>query len=218
MKLIGLVQVALILIAIPICSGMEKDKTPKPVHDVAITDISAPPSCKQGEVVSITITVANQGTRREAFRVTLTEDTSGKEIVSKEMALAKGWADGSEDVADLIFDAEAEQVDYLGGRIFWDPEETGVCNIGSFINAGYINNDEYEDFVYSAPMYADCKGRVYVHYGSKYFDRTPDFVITGNQTDMKLGNGLCLGDLNNDGYDDIIAGASWYKPGITSRP
>jgi hypothetical protein len=183
----------------------------KPTHDIAIKNVSAPNSCVRGDTVTVKVSVANKGSHRETFRVMLTDTNSGKEIASNEVTLAKVLKAESENVADLVFDAEADEVDYFGARICWDPEETGTCNIGSFLNAGYINNDECEDFVYSAPVYDNCRGRVYVYYGSNYFDSTADFILTGEQTNMKFGHSLCLGDMNNDSYDDIIAGAGWWN-------
>jgi len=187
------------------------DPNSKSTHDIAITNVSAPSSCVQGETFAVTVSVANKGNYRETFRLSLTDTKSGKEIAGRKVTLSKLCEDGAEDVANLAFDAEADKVDYLGARICWDPEETGTCNIGSFLNAGYINNDEYEDFAYSAPMYDNCRGRVYVYYGSDYFDSTADFILTGEQANMKFGHSLCLGDMNNDSYDDIIAGASWWN-------
>ncbi|MCG2711102.1 MAG: S8 family serine peptidase [Candidatus Omnitrophica bacterium] len=65
------------------------------IHDVAVTSISAPSSCLQGDEVSVVVSVANQGDFYESFSVTLTDTTSGMIIGTQEGVFlsAKGTAD-----------------------------------------------------------------------------------------------------------------------------
>ena len=191
-SILEIVTISLALIHTIVGCNMIQTKSPEIVHDVAITNVLIPSDCKQGETVPITVSLANQGTHKETVYVTVTDTIENVVIGTSPVTMSPG---GIDNICDMTF----------------DPEEPGVCNIGSFLNAGYINNDEYEDFISSAPMYDNCRGRVYVHYGSDYFDSTADFILTGEQTNMKFGHGLCLGDMNNDSYDDIIAGASWWN-------
>ena len=50
--------------------------TPAPVHDVAVTNVSAPPEATQGDTVTINVDVANEGDFTETFSVTIRYDTT----------------------------------------------------------------------------------------------------------------------------------------------
>jgi len=68
--------------------------TPEQVHDVAVTNISAPSWCLQGDLVNEVVSVANQGNFSETFTVTLTDMTDTQLIGSQLVSLpAKGTAD-----------------------------------------------------------------------------------------------------------------------------
>ena len=97
---------------------MIKTKSSEIAHDVAITNVLIPSDCNQGDTIPVIVRVANQGTRRESITVGLVDQTSGKEIASQEVTLAKGWKDGSEDVADLIFDTEEAGVNYFANQVW----------------------------------------------------------------------------------------------------
>jgi len=171
MKLTSLLHLALIIVAIPICLGMENEKASKPIHDIAITDISAPSACKKGDIVPVTISLANQGTRREAFRVMLTDIASGKEIASQEVVLAKGWKDGSEGVADLTL----------------APPSSSRSDFGWGINVhGDINRDGNADLLVGSCMWDNGRGRVCLYYGGKDMGTNPDVVLEGENSDNRF--------------------------------
>lgn len=199
MEICGLTRLVLILAIASVCSAMEMAEAPKPIHDITLTDISAPSTCKQGDIIPIVMTVANQGSQRETFRVMLIDDTSGKRIANKELALAKAWTEGSMPIADAVFDTEETGVNYFGNQVWM---------------AGDINGDGYDDILISAPNWSNSKGRVYLFYGNKQIDTSsPDMVFSGEDPNTHLGGyaGTCTCDMNKDGYDDIIIGARGYK-------
>ena len=172
---------------------ISKSKESKPVRGIAITAISAASTCKQGDTIPITVSLTNQGTRREAFHVTLAEDITGKEITSKELTLAKGWKDGSEGVADLIFNAESDETNYMGQR---------VCAEGD------VNGDGYNDVLVTADGWNDNQGRAYLYYGGAELSSSPDKIFTGVSVGDHFGDASGdFGDVNNDNYDDVIIGA-----------
>jgi menaquinone-dependent protoporphyrinogen IX oxidase len=87
--------------------------------------------------------------------------------------------------------------------------------------AGDVNGDGYDDVVIGAPeytqgiQYQSKEGQVYVFYGSADgLSTTPDWILAGDQSNALLGASVgTAGDVNNDGYDDIIVGAPQYDNG-----
>ena len=78
--------------------------------------------------------------------------------------------------------------------------------------AGDVNGDGYDDVIIGAPKYdngQNDEGRVYVYHGSAGgLSTTPDWTAEGNQADAQFGYSVgTAGDVNNDGYDDVIIGA-----------
>ncbi len=72
--------------------------------------------------------------------------------------------------------------------------------------AGDINRDGYADFLVGAPLYTNA-GNVFVYYGSQQPPTNP-VNIPGPQPNSHFGEAVAsAGDVNGDGYADIIAGA-----------
>ncbi len=102
-----------------------------------------------------------------------------------------------------------------------NPDWTATGIKGSFFGgavgtAGDVNDDGYDDVIVGAPAYKNpiiglgTQGAVFVFYGSSGgLAETPGWSLIGEQKDSGLGIAVgTAGDVNGDGFDDIIVGAS----------
>ena len=91
--------------------------------------------------------------------------------------------------------------------------ENEFDNFGATVaHAGDVNHDGFSDILIGAPGYeVDGKkvGRVYVYYGNQLLDTDPDVIITGSHQSVGLSIAHA-GDVNSDGFDDIIVGAPYF--------
>jgi hypothetical protein len=155
--------------------------------------------------------------RYGALRVT---DARGREIPSR-LRLE------GEDLAILIEDAQAVYpitVDPLMTSPAWTAEGNQAVAFFSFSvsTAGDVNGDGYSDVIVGARGYdndlAD-EGRAFVYYGSASgLPASASWTAEGNQTGAVFGWSVaCAGDVNGDGYSDVIVGAPQYSNGQTSE-
>ena len=75
---------------------------------------------------------------------------------------------------------------------------------GDGVSAGDLNGDGFDDVVFGAPAY-EPNGAVFIYYGSAGGPSLlADKILYGN---IGFGNRVnCKGDVNNDGYKDLIIG------------
>jgi len=85
--------------------------------------------------------------------------------------------------------------DHVPDRIYQEP----AYGYGSGLASGDVNNDGFSDFA------ARGDGRIYVYLGSEVIDTLADFELIGRQVGM---DGIAIGDINGDDYDDIVASAT----------
>jgi hypothetical protein len=96
--------------------------------------------------------------------------------------------------------------------------------LGRSVSSGDVNGDEVDDIVMGA-YYADNQaGTVYIIYGSNTITSTPTIDLDSATADVaiygadggspgdRLGRSVATGDVNGDGYADVIAGAQYGDP------
>ncbi|MDQ3021666.1 MAG: FG-GAP-like repeat-containing protein [Bacteroidota bacterium] len=80
-------------------------------------------------------------------------------------------------------------------------------------NAGDVNGDGFDDVIIGAPFYDNPQtneGKVYVYYGSASgLSTLSNWSAEGNLAEVAFGSSVSsAGDVNNDGYDDVIIGTN----------
>src|SRR5262245_26891384 len=88
----------------------------------------------------------------------------------------------------------------------------------SVASAGDVNGDGYDDVIVGAYLYENTgsrQGRAYVYYGSAGgLSTTPDWIAEGTADDQGFGYSVAgAGDVNGDGYDDVIIGRRFGSTG-----
>ncbi|TKJ31547.1 hypothetical protein CEE39_07080 [bacterium (candidate division B38) B3_B38] len=96
---------------------------------------------------------------------------------------------------------------------------------GYAVASGDVNNDGYDDIIIGAPHpntpVSFGTGETYVIFGSSsppstidLFTQSADITVCGAYNEDELGWAVASGDVNGDGYDDIIIGNPWATPDI----
>jgi hypothetical protein len=105
-----------------------------------------------------------------------------------------GGPGGLDEVADLVLTGKSPG-DYFG--------EVGPI--------GDVNGDNYADVIVGAPGYNNEQGRVYIYYGGSHMDENADLILNGETTKSRFGRSIAVGDVNNDGYEDVFVAAVYYN-------
>ncbi|MCK6620086.1 MAG: FG-GAP repeat protein [Calditrichaceae bacterium] len=97
-----------------------------------------------------------------------------------------------DNIADLIFTGEAS-INYFGVSVS---------------SAGDVNNDGFSDVVVGADLGGGNTGRAYLYLGGANMNNIPDVIFNGEgSTDLFGASVSSAGDVNNDGYSDLLVGA-----------
>ncbi len=105
-----------------------------------------------------------------------------------------------------------------------NPVNQNLAGIGNSVSgAGDVNGDGYSDIVIGAPNYDDGtadEGRAWVYYGhATGLSASPDVILDdANQAGASFGYSVAgAGDVNGDGYSDVIVGAYNYSGGNSNE-
>jgi len=178
------------------------------------------------KVTDTGITVTAYTGRRLKFGKLTVTDARGKQCAARFVALQEDTVGIAAAAADAVY------------PLTIDPLLTGIFDSGiesdqdaawlgwSVDGAGDINGDGFDDIIVGAPNYDvgfPNEGIALIFHGSAsgISDSTPadaDTVIEGGRNLANLGYSVSsAGDVNNDGFDDVIIGAIQWNDGGPTR-
>jgi hypothetical protein len=110
-----------------------------------------------------------------------------------------------------------QNMDNVADVIFTNMSYT-YCVVGSCSGAGDVNGDGYDDVIVGNSHYWSGgmgTGAAYIYYGGANMDNVSDLFLTKESPGYFGWSVSDAGDVNNDGYDDVIVGAFTHEDNYT---
>jgi len=111
----------------------------------------------------------------------------------------------------------------LGSTAAWTAESGQVnARFGEVAGAGDVNGDGFDDVIVGCPRLDNGhtdEGRAYLYFGSPSgLSAVPAWMTESDQTQARFGVSVAgAGDLNGDGFDDVVVGADQYDVSQTDQ-
>jgi ankyrin repeat protein len=104
---------------------------------------------------------------------------------------------------------QRKQLESTAPDLIFDGEPNS--RFGTQIVCGDVDGDGYDDILIGGYRYNNMRGRVYLFYGGPDMDTTADLILEGQNEGDWFGAWVVCGDIDNDGYEDIVISAGCYN-------